>query len=115
MALPRRGGRAAHRGVAAAAAALLTATRGARALDNGLARTPQMGYNTWNDYRCKDINATNIAAVADAMVSNGLRDAGARGRIVSLGERRVRTRPCGVLTARANAGDARPWPQATST
>ena len=78
MALPRRGGRAAHRG--AAAAALLTAARGARALDNGLARTPQMGYNTWNDYRCKDINATNIAAVADAMVSNGLRDAGARGR-----------------------------------
>ena len=80
MALPRRGGRAALRGAAAAAAALLTAARGARALDNGLARTPQMGYNTWNDYRCKDINATNIAAVADAMVSNGLRDAGARGR-----------------------------------
>ncbi len=31
-----------------------------------------MGYNTWNDFRCNDINAANIYAVADKMVELGL-------------------------------------------
>ena len=30
-------------------------------------RTPAMGYNTWNDFRCSGINATNVMKVADKM------------------------------------------------
>jgi len=39
--------------------------------DNGVGRTPAMGYNTWNDYRC-NINANDIMVSADAIVSQGL-------------------------------------------
>jgi len=35
------------------------------AVDNGLGRTPQMGYNTWNDFRC-NVKANDIQKVADA-------------------------------------------------
>lgn len=45
---------------------------GAAALDNGLALTPAMGYNTWNDFRCSGINAANVMKVADAIVGTGL-------------------------------------------
>ena len=45
------------------------------ALDNGLARTPPMGWNSWNKYAC-GINETLIKQQADAMVSSGLKDAG---------------------------------------
>jgi len=31
-----------------------------------------MGYNTWNDFRCNDISAANVMAVADKMVELGL-------------------------------------------
>lgn len=41
-------------------------------LDNGLGRTPVMGYNTWNDFRCDGITAENIRKVADVMVAYGL-------------------------------------------
>ena len=44
----------------------------ARALDNGVGLTPAMGYNTWDDFRCGGINASNLYKVADAMVKNGL-------------------------------------------
>lgn len=45
----------------------------ASALDNGVGRTPAMGYNTWNDFRCgSDLNASSVRALADAMVSLGL-------------------------------------------
>ncbi|MEV0895256.1 ricin-type beta-trefoil lectin domain protein [Actinoplanes sp. NPDC049802] len=47
----------------------------AQALDNGVARTPPMGWNTWNTFGC-NINETLIKQTADAMVSNGLRDLG---------------------------------------
>jgi len=43
--------------------------------DNGVGRTPAMGYNTWNDYRC-NINEKDILASADAMVSQGLNKLG---------------------------------------
>lgn len=46
------------------------------ALDNGLGRRPPMGYNTWNDLGCKDMSEENVKAVADIMVSSGLKDAG---------------------------------------
>jgi alpha-galactosidase len=45
------------------------------ALDNGLARTPPMGWNSWNKYAC-NISETLIKQQADAMVSSGLKDAG---------------------------------------
>jgi len=48
----------------------------AAGLDNGLGLNPPMGYNTWNDLGCHDVSETNIKAVADAMVSNGLKTAG---------------------------------------
>jgi alpha-galactosidase len=40
-----------------------------------LARTPQMGWNTWNTFAC-DINEKLIKEAADAMVSSGMREAG---------------------------------------
>ncbi|XP_044465610.1 alpha-galactosidase-like [Mangifera indica] len=40
-------------------------------LDNGLGRTPQMGWNSWNHFQCK-IEENLIRATADAMVSSGL-------------------------------------------
>eukprot|EP01102_Stenamoeba_stenopodia_P008347 TRINITY_DN2398_c0_g3_i1.p1 TRINITY_DN2398_c0_g3~~TRINITY_DN2398_c0_g3_i1.p1 ORF type:complete len:429 (+),score=94.89 TRINITY_DN2398_c0_g3_i1:40-1287(+) len=48
---------------------LLVAT--VHAVDNGLALTPAMGYNTWNDYRC-NITAQDIYDSADAIVRQGL-------------------------------------------
>jgi len=44
---------------------------GCFALNNGVGRTPAMGYNTWNDFRC-DINAQDIRNAADAIVRQGL-------------------------------------------
>lgn len=44
-------------------------------LDNGLARTPQMGWNSWNFFQCS-VNETIVRAMADAMVSSGLAAAG---------------------------------------
>jgi alpha-galactosidase len=49
----------------------------AKALENGLARTPPMGFNNWNFTHCDStFNETTIKAVADAFVSKGLRDVG---------------------------------------
>jgi alpha-galactosidase len=46
-----------------------------RALDNGLAKTPPMGWNSWNKFGC-DVSEQLIRSVADAMISSGLKDAG---------------------------------------
>ncbi|XP_059661624.1 alpha-galactosidase-like isoform X2 [Cornus florida] len=40
-------------------------------LENGLALTPQLGWNSWNHFRCK-IDEKLIRETADAMVSSGL-------------------------------------------
>jgi alpha-galactosidase len=45
------------------------------ALDNGLARTPPMGWNSWNKFAC-DVSETLIRGMADAVVSTGMKDAG---------------------------------------
>lgn len=45
------------------------------ALDNGVGRSPAMGWNSWNTFRC-DINERVVLEVARAMAANGLRDAG---------------------------------------
>jgi alpha-galactosidase len=60
--------------LAAAAAAILGAGQ-VDALDNGLARTPPMGWNSWNCFG-PNIDENKIKGVADAMASTGLRDAG---------------------------------------
>jgi alpha-galactosidase len=46
-----------------------------RALDNGLARTPPMGWNSWNKFQC-NVSESLIKQAADAMVQTGMRDAG---------------------------------------
>ncbi|KAL8752604.1 MAG: hypothetical protein Q9184_005672 [Pyrenodesmia sp. 2 TL-2023] len=62
--------------VLAAVAFLLPAvsTLGARSY-NGLAQTPQMGWNNWNAYGC-DIDAETLLKTAQKMVDFGLRDLG---------------------------------------
>ena len=47
----------------------------ASALANGLAATPQMGWNDWNAFGC-DVNAALVEQTADAMVANGMQRAG---------------------------------------
>jgi alpha-galactosidase len=47
-----------------------------KALENGLARTPPMGWNSWNKFACKGLNETVVRETADQMVSNGMKDAG---------------------------------------
>jgi alpha-galactosidase len=45
------------------------------ALDNGLARTPPMGWNSWNKFAC-NVTEGAVRSVADAMVKSGMKDAG---------------------------------------
>ena len=45
------------------------------ALENGVARTPPMGWNSWNKFGC-DVSEDLIKQMADAMVSSGMKDAG---------------------------------------
>lgn len=54
------------------------------ALDNGLARTPPMGWNSWNGFQLK-IDEVLIKSTADALVSSGMRDAGYQYLIVDAG------------------------------
>ena len=54
---------------------LLLALAPARALDNGLALTPPMGWNSWNKFGC-DVSEKLIRETADAVVSTGMKDAG---------------------------------------
>jgi len=49
----------------------------AREPDNGLARTPPMGWNSWNHFGC-DVSSELIRETADAMVASGMKDAGYR-------------------------------------
>jgi alpha-galactosidase len=45
------------------------------AQDAGLARTPPMGWNSWNHFACKVTDA-DVRSAADAMVANGMKAAG---------------------------------------
>ncbi|MFC9331568.1 NEW3 domain-containing protein [Kitasatospora sp. NPDC057015] len=47
----------------------------AQALENGLARTPMMGFANWNSLGCNYDDA-KMRSIADAMVSTGMKDAG---------------------------------------
>ena len=46
-------------------------------LDNGVGKTPPMGWNSWNRFRC-NINETLIRQTADLLVSLGLAAKGYR-------------------------------------
>jgi alpha-galactosidase len=43
--------------------------------DNGLARTPPMGWNSWNKFRGR-VDDAAVRKMADAMASNGMKEAG---------------------------------------
>ncbi|RPB00522.1 hypothetical protein L873DRAFT_772637 [Choiromyces venosus 120613-1] len=45
----------------------------ASCLRGGLARTPQMGFNTWNSFKA-DINDAVLVSAAEKLVSLGLKD-----------------------------------------
>lgn len=47
----------------------------ALALNNGLAKTPPMGWNSWNKFAC-DVSESLIREMADAAVTSGMKDAG---------------------------------------
>ena len=60
-------------------AAGLLVTPQAIAWENGLARTPPMGFNNWNTTHCRaEFNEQMIKDMADLFVSRGLKDAGYR-------------------------------------
>jgi alpha-galactosidase len=42
---------------------------------NGLAKTPPMGWNSWNKFRTK-IDDKTVREIADAIVSSGMKDVG---------------------------------------
>ncbi|GII77382.1 alpha-galactosidase [Sphaerisporangium rufum] len=90
---------------AALAAGSLTAVGGATspvaALDNGLARTPQMGWNDWNSFGC-NVNDGLVRQTADIMVSSGMKDAGYT---------YVNIDDCWSTKSRNAAGDLVPDPQ----
>ncbi|WP_229691233.1 glycoside hydrolase family 27 protein, partial [Sphaerisporangium melleum] len=61
--------------VASAAVVVTTGAAPAQALENGVGRTPPMGWNSWNTFGC-NISESLIKQMADAMVNSGLRDLG---------------------------------------
>ncbi len=75
MRMPARGSIGTLLGLVLVAAIAIAAAR--PRLDNGLVRTPPMGWNSWNHFGC-DVSAQLIRETADAMVSSGMRDAGYR-------------------------------------
>src|SRR5271154_5440721 len=47
----------------------------AQALENGLALTPPMGWNSWNRFGC-NVSEDLVKSAADSLVSSGMKDAG---------------------------------------
>ena len=62
---------------------------GALALDNGLARTPPLGFNTWSAYGPAGASEAVLREVADLFVTTGLKNAGYEYINMDDGERRV--------------------------
>ncbi|SED33445.1 alpha-galactosidase [Amycolatopsis tolypomycina] len=97
------------RRTASAAAVLVIAASGlvlgstpAPALENGLLRTPPMGFNNWNSTQCRaEFNETMIKGIADIFVSKGLKDAGYT---------YVNIDDCWALPSRNSAGNLVPDP-----
>ena len=58
-----------------ALAVLLMFSIPSHAWENGLAKTPPMGWNSWNKFAC-NVSEDLIKSVADSIASNGMKDAG---------------------------------------
>ena len=56
-------------------ACLISLAGSSSALDNGLAKTPPMGWNSWNKIGC-NVAEDSVKKAADAMVRSGMKDAG---------------------------------------
>jgi len=82
------------------AAALGCSAAPAVALNNGVARTPPMGFNDWNAFGC-NVNEQLIERSADAMVSSGM---------AAAGYRYVNIDDCWLSHTRNAAGDLVPDP-----
>jgi alpha-galactosidase len=81
---------------------LLLAASPADALDNGLARRPPMGWNSWYSYRCH-VTEQGVMANAHALVDSGL---------AARGYRYVNVDGCWEATKRTRGGYLRADPQA---
>ncbi|MCC8243043.1 ricin-type beta-trefoil lectin domain protein [Saccharothrix luteola] len=60
---------------AAVVPVVLASASPAQALENGLGRTPQLGWNNWNSFGC-DVTEGLVRQTADVMVSSGMAAAG---------------------------------------
>ncbi|NUS65889.1 MAG: alpha-galactosidase [Saccharothrix sp.] len=60
---------------AAVVPVVLSLATPAQALENGLGRTPQLGWNNWNSFGC-DVTESLVRQTADVMVSSGMAAAG---------------------------------------
>lgn len=60
---------------AAVVPVVLASASPAQALENGLGRTPQLGWNNWNSFGC-NVNESLVRQTADVMVSSGMAAAG---------------------------------------
>ncbi|MFS8103992.1 carbohydrate-binding protein [Lentzea alba] len=80
----------------------LTPATEALALENGLARTPPMGFNNWNATHCRaDFNEAMVKGIADIFVSRGLKD---------VGYQYVNLDDCWAKTSRDSSGNLVPDP-----
>ncbi len=79
---------------------VLRAAPPAQALDNGLARTPPMGWNDWNAFGC-NVTEQLVEQTADYLVSSGLKGAGYQ---------YVNIDDCWMTSARNSAGQLVPDP-----
>lgn len=61
---------------ALAGGALMVGSAPAQALENDLALTPPMGWNSWNQVRCYDLNEDVVKAAVDGISARGLGDVG---------------------------------------
>ncbi|SDY17545.1 alpha-galactosidase [Amycolatopsis xylanica] len=81
----------------------LSAPEEALALENGLARTPPMGFNNWNTTGCRaEFNEAMVKGIADIFVNKGLKD---------VGYQYVNLDDCWALPTRNSKGDLQPDPK----
>ncbi len=76
-------------------AALLRAAMAAP-VDDGLARTPPMGWNSWETFRLR-IDEGLIRSIADAIVSSGMKGAGYQYVVIDAGWKDKVRNPDGTL------------------
>jgi alpha-galactosidase len=80
---------------------VLLCSERALALNDGLARTPPMGWNSWNAFQTK-INERLIRSMVDAVAGNGMKAAGYQYVIVDAGWKAPRRDAGGRLAADPN-------------